>query len=59
MESSCEAVLEHADVIVVGLLNPPIRETLRQRLETRHVVVDLVGMNPPPSSVAAYHGVCW
>ena len=59
MEGSLEAILDQSDVIVVGLQNATIREALKQRLGAGHAVVDLVGLDPRPSGVAVYHGVCW
>ena len=59
MQPSIEAVLAHAEVVVVGNGAPEFREAI-ERLRPGVAVVDLVRIDPARRSVAGqYEGICW
>ncbi|MEM6640215.1 MAG: nucleotide sugar dehydrogenase [Pseudomonadota bacterium] len=59
MEQSAEAVLEHADVVVVGLSDAPIIDALHAHCRPDHYVLDLVSLRDAESLRGTYRGVCW
>lgn len=58
MATNIEAVLTHADTIVIGTRSPEFREIL-SRLREGQVVVDLVRIASVPSQEGQYDGICW
>ena len=59
MQPSIDAVLAHAEVVVVGNGAPEFREAI-ERLRPGVAVVDLVRIDPARRSVAGqYEGICW
>ena len=59
MQPSIDAVLAHAEVVVVGNGAPEFREAI-ERLRPGVAVVDLVRIDPARRSVAGqYDGICW
>ncbi len=59
MEDSAEAVIEHADVIVVGLSDKAIIDDLHAHCGPDHYVLDLVSMRDADQLKGNYRGVCW
>ena len=59
MSDSCEAVLEHATTILVGMATPPVIGILQKHLMDKHRVVDVVGMQQSGMVCAEYIGACW
>ena len=59
MSQDCAAVIDHGEVLVVGLAGRELMPLLAERSRPDQMVVDLVGL--PRASIAsdAYHGVCW
>ncbi|MGE5117976.1 MAG: nucleotide sugar dehydrogenase, partial [Betaproteobacteria bacterium] len=59
MQPSIDAVLAHAEVVVVGNAAPEFRAAI-ERLRPGVAVVDLVRIDPARRSVAGqYDGICW
>ncbi len=58
MVESLEAILEHAEVIVIGNKAKEFAE-VPARIKPGRVVVDLVRVNPQASEDGRYHGICW
>jgi GDP-mannose 6-dehydrogenase len=59
MCDSAKDVIEHADVIVVGLSDAAIIEQLHQHNDSRHFILDLVSMPDADKLKGEYRGVCW
>jgi GDP-mannose 6-dehydrogenase len=59
LESKIEAVIDAADVLVVGILTPAITEALAQHLRAGQTVVDLVRLPNSAALRAEVHGLCW
>lgn len=59
MEDSAQAVIEHADVIVVGLSDKAIIDDLHAHCQEDHYVLDLVSMRDADQLKGSYRGVCW
>ena len=59
MEGDCAAVVDHAEVLVVGLATRATVPVIAARARADQVVVDLVGLPHAEMNVAQYHGVCW
>lgn len=59
MYNSAKDVIEHADVIVVGLSDADIIEQLHQHHDSRHFILDLVSMPDAEKLKCEYRGVCW
>ena len=59
MEDSAKAVIDHADVIVVGLSDKEIIDELHANCEEKHYVLDLVSMRDADQLKGEYRGVCW
>ena len=58
MQSSPDAVLEHAEVLIVGNNAPEFREVLA-RVRPGVEVVDLVRIGSRRSKAGEYDGICW
>lgn len=58
MESDIDAVLSHADVIVVGNGAAEFKDAVARRREGQ-VVVDLVRVSADRSKAGEYDGICW
>lgn len=58
MESSIDAVLDHAEVIVIGNGAPEFRDAL-QRVRPGVEIVDFVRTLPGRSVSGQYDGICW
>ena len=59
MVSSAEEAVDHAEVLLIGMIARDLLPMIQRRISTEHLVVDLVGV--PTGSVDAerYVGVCW
>jgi GDP-mannose 6-dehydrogenase len=53
-----EAVLDHAEVLVIANKSEEFRQAL-DRLRPRQRVLDLVRIINPPPANEDYHGICW
>lgn len=58
MVSSMDAVLNHAQTVVVGAKDPEFQD-VAERLRDDQVLVDFVRVNSPRSHNGNYDGVCW
>ena len=58
MQPSIDAVLAHAEVVVVGNNAPEFREVLA-RVRPGVEVVDLVRVGSGRSRAGEYDGICW
>jgi len=54
-----DAVLDHADVVVIGQNRPDLVDRLRAAGRNRQTVIDLVGVDGAPGAAEVYEGVCW
>jgi GDP-mannose 6-dehydrogenase len=59
MSGDCVAVIDHAEVLIVGLASRELVPAIVQRARADQVVVDLVGLPHAEVKAAHYHGVCW
>jgi GDP-mannose 6-dehydrogenase len=59
MSHDCAAVIDHAEVLIVGLTGRELTPLIVERTRADQVVVDLVGLRAPGLSACQYHGVCW
>lgn len=59
MSSDCAAVIDHAEVLVVGLADGGLRETILESTRAHQVVVDLVGLSRSSLASESYQGICW
>ncbi len=59
MVSSAEEAVDHAEVLLIGMIARDLLPMIQRRISTEQLVVDLVGV--PTGSVDAerYVGVCW
>jgi GDP-mannose 6-dehydrogenase len=58
MVSSIDAVLDHADTIVIGNAAPEFRDVPR-RVSDDQIVVDFVRITDSRSVSGVYEGICW
>ena len=54
-----EEVVEHAEVLVVGLASSEVRTSVLGAVRDTQVVVDLVGLPKEQVWTSQYRGVCW
>jgi GDP-mannose 6-dehydrogenase len=59
MSDDCAAVIDHAEVLIVGLASRDLVPLIVDRARADQVVVDLVGLPRDGLSATQYHGVCW
>lgn len=59
MCDSTSEVLEHADVVIVGLSDTQIVNDLHSMTQERHFVLDLVSVRNAQQLAGTYQGVCW
>ncbi len=59
MRNDAKAVIEAADVVVVGLRDKPLMETLHANLRDDQLVLDLVNVPNREKLRGTYRGVCW
>lgn len=58
MVDSVDAVLEHADVVVIGNGSSEFKD-VPQRLKKGQQVIDLVRITDPANAAQGYEGICW
>lgn len=59
MSHDCAAVIDHAEVLIVGLASRELVPVIVDAARADQVVVDLVGLPRAGLKASAYHGVCW
>ncbi len=59
MKSDLESVIAESEVLVVGLADPKIFDTLKRCMRNDHLVVDLVNMPDRAALRGEYRGLCW
>jgi GDP-mannose 6-dehydrogenase len=59
MSGDCAAVIDHAELLIVGLTSRELAPLIVQQTRADQVVVDLVGLPRAEVKAASYHGVCW
>jgi GDP-mannose 6-dehydrogenase len=59
MSGDCAAVIDHAEVLIVGLASRDLVPLIVGRARPDQIVVDLVGLPRAELNAAQYHGVCW
>jgi GDP-mannose 6-dehydrogenase len=59
MVSTCEAVLKHGEVILVGSGGKALIEELVRGIDSHHQVVDVVGVPRASLKCVRYTGACW
>ena len=59
MVDRLEPALNHGKLIILGLNNPAIMETLHNTLGPDQVVIDLVGKPELKQIGCQYQGACW
>lgn len=59
MSGDCPEVIDHAEVLIVGLASRDLVPAIVGRARPDQVVVDLVGLPRVELNVTQYHGVCW
>jgi GDP-mannose 6-dehydrogenase len=58
MVDCIDAVLDHAQTIVIGNRNPEFRK-IPGRLRDDQLLVDFVRIQEQRSENGKYHGICW
>ena len=58
MSDDCVAVIDHAEVLIVGLASGDLPALIRQHARPDQLLVDFIGL-PPPRAPAEYKGMCW
>lgn len=59
MKSDLESVIADSDVLVVGLADPKIFDTIKRCVRDDQLVVDLVNMPDRAALRGEYRGLCW
>jgi GDP-mannose 6-dehydrogenase len=59
MRADIEGVIAESDVLVVGLGDPRVLDTVRKNARADQLVVDLVNMPNRSGMAAEYAGLCW
>jgi GDP-mannose 6-dehydrogenase len=59
MREGLESVMAESEVVVLGLSDARIFETLRMTVRPDHVLIDLVNMPEPEALPCRYEGLCW
>ncbi len=59
LKSDLESVIAESDVLVVGLADTKIFDTLKRCVRDDHLVVDLVNMPDREGLRGEYRGLCW
>ncbi len=59
MCDSCEEVLDHGDVVVLGLGDRDIVSEVRDKITAEHYLLDLVGLADVDELPCDYRGACW
>jgi len=59
MTAELSAVVDHAEVLIVGLANKDMLPGILSGIRPDQIVVDLVGMPRTGLKCESYHGICW
>jgi GDP-mannose 6-dehydrogenase len=59
MKEACDDVVRHSDVIVIGLGEPRVLNSLSEHTRDDQILVDLVNIPDRGRIRGHYHGVCW
>ena len=59
MTSNCEDVIRNTDLVVVGLRNESLLQTLYDHSRDDHIILDLVNIGERERLRGTYIGVCW
>jgi GDP-mannose 6-dehydrogenase len=59
MSGDCAAVIDHAEVLIVGLAGRDLAPLILKNTRADHIVVDLVGLPRAEVKATHYHGICW
>lgn len=59
MVPTCEAVLEHADAVLVGVGGEEVQRSLCAHVTDKHSIIDLVGLSRQELRCGTYAGICW
>jgi len=59
MSGDCASVIEHAEVLIVGLAGRDLGSMIAEKARTDQLVVDLVGLPRGALKASQYQGVCW
>ena len=59
MVSSAEEAVDHAEVLLIGMIARDLLPVIQQRISPEQLVVDLVGVPTGPAASERYVGVCW
>ncbi|MCA9473003.1 MAG: nucleotide sugar dehydrogenase [Nitrospirales bacterium] len=59
MIKNCEDLIAQSDVLIVGLSDKAIMETLYQNTSDEQMILDLVNIPQKNRIRGEYHGVCW
>ncbi len=59
MSGDCAEVIDHAEVLIVGLASRDLVPVIVERARADQIVVDLVGLPRADLNAVQYHGVCW
>ena len=59
MSGNCAAVIDHAEVVIIGLAGRDLVPVIVEKTRADQVVVDLVGLPRADVRATGYHGVCW
>jgi len=59
MSGDCAQVVDHAEVLIIGLANKEIVPVVADRSRADQLVIDLVGLPLGTVASSSYAGVCW
>lgn len=59
MVPTCEEVIRHGQVLLVGAAGADVEESLRKHLDGTQEVIDLVGLQARDLAWKSYSGICW
>lgn len=59
MVNSCEEIVEHAEVLIVGIIDDEIKKVLSDSTKNEQIILDLVSLNNKDDLKGTYTGVCW
>lgn len=59
MQTSAPDVIENAEVLIIGLGDKDLLETVRTLARPDQIILDLVNMPDRESLQGEYHGICW
>lgn len=59
MKPSCEEVIQNSDLLIVGLRDEPLMQSIYEHSRDDHIVVDLVNIPDRTRVRGTYYGICW